>query len=72
MSEKQQILFMQIRILRMMSEKYSISLKQAAELFGQYNVLSFIREGYGIFHVEGDEAVFEEVKNFLQSKGAAV
>ena len=72
MNESQQILFMQIRLLRMMAEKYSISLKQAAEIFGQYNVLSFIREGYGIFHVEGDEAVFEEVKSFLQSKGAAV
>ena len=72
MNEKQQILFMQIRLLRMMAEKYSLSLKQAAEIFGQYNVLSFVREGFGIFHVEGDEAVFEEVKSFLQSKGAAV
>ena len=72
MTESQQILFMQIRILRMMSEKYSLSLKQAAEIFGQYNVLNFIREGFGIFHIEGDEAVFEEVQSYLQSKGAAV
>ena len=72
MDENQQILYMQIRIIRMMSEKYSLSLKQAAELFGQYNVLPFIREGFGIFHVEGDEAVFEEVKSYLKSKGAAV
>ena len=72
MNESQQILFMQIRIIRMMSEKYSLSLKQAAELFGKYNVLPFIREGFGIFHVEGDEAVFEEVKSYLKSKGAAV
>ena len=72
MKESQQILYMQIRIIRMMSEKYSLSLKQAAELFGQYNVLPFIREGFGIFHVEGDEAVFEEVKSYLKSKGAAV
>ena len=72
MSESQQILFMQIRILRMMAEKCSLSLKQAAEIFGQYGVLAFIREGFGIFHVEGDDAVFEEVKAFLQAKGAAV
>lgn len=72
MNESQQILFMQIRILRMMAEKNSLSLKQAAEIFGQYKVLSFIREGFGIFHVESDEAVFEEVKAYLQSKGAAV
>lgn len=72
MNESQQILFMQIRILRMMAEKYSLSLKKAAELFGQYNVLPFIRESFDIFHVEGDEAVFEEVKSYLKSKGAAV
>ena len=72
MNESQQILFMQIRILRMMAERNSISLKQAAEIFGKYNVLPFIREGFGIFHVEGDEAVFDEVKTYLQSKGAAV
>lgn len=31
MNEAQQILFMQIRILCMMAEKYSLSLKEAAE-----------------------------------------
>ncbi|MBR6080127.1 MAG: DUF3791 domain-containing protein [Treponema sp.] len=71
MNESQQILFMQIRILRMMAEKYSLSLKQVAEIFGQYDVLTFIREGFGVFHVEGDEAVFEEVKSYLQAKGAS-
>ena len=72
MNESQQILYMQIRIIRLMAKKYSISLKQATQLFRQYNVLPFIREGFGIFHVEGDEAVFEEVKSYLKSKGAAV
>lgn len=63
---------MQIRLLRIMAEKYSLSLKETAEIFRQYDVLPFIREGFGIFHVEGDEAVFEEVKAYLKSKGAAV
>jgi hypothetical protein len=72
MSEAEQILFMQIRILRMVSEKCGLSLKQAAQLFDTYNVLQFIREGFGIFHVEGDEAVFEEVRGFLKAKGATL
>ena len=72
MTQAQQILFMQIRLLRIMAQKYSLSLKEAAEIFRQYDVLPFIRQSFGIFHVEGDEAVFEEVKSFLQSKGAAV
>ena len=72
MNDSQQILFMQIRILRLASEKFFLSLKQAAEIFEQYDVLPFIREGFGIFHVESDEAVFEEVKAYLKSKGAAI
>ena len=72
MNEAQQILFMQIRLLRMMAEKYGLTLKQAAQIFAAYNVLPFIREGFGIFHVAGDEAVFEEVKGFLKSKGASL
>lgn len=72
MTQAQQILFMQIRLLRIMAEKYSLSLKEAAEIFRQYDVLPFIREGFGIFHVEGDEAVFEEIKAYLKSKGAVV
>ena len=55
-----------------MAQKYSLSLKEAAKIFRQHDVLSFIREGFGIFHVEGDEAVFEEVKAYLQSKGVVV
>lgn len=72
MDEKQQILFMQIRILRMAAEKFNLTLKEAAELFKKFDVLKYIREGFGIFHVEGDEAVFEDVKNYLKVKGAAV
>lgn len=72
MTETQQIMFMQIRILRMLAENYSLSLKQATDIFRQYDVLSFIREGFGIFHVEGDEAVLGEVKAYLLSKGVAL
>ncbi len=72
MNESEQILFMQIRLLRMMTEKFGLTLKQASQTFAEYNVLPFIREGFGIFHVEGDDAVFEEVKGFLKAKGAAL
>lgn len=72
MTETEQILFMQIRLLRMLAEKYDLTLKQAAQTFDTYKVLPFIREGFGIFHIEGDEAVFEEVKGFLKAKGAAL
>lgn len=72
MDEKSQILFMQIRILRIASTRLKLSFKDTAMLFREYDVLPYIREGYGIFHVEGDDAVYEDVKKYLLSKGAAI
>ena len=69
MNENQQILLMQIRLLRAVARKYSLSLKQAVEVFKSNDVLHFIREGFGIFHVEGDDAVLEDVEEYLRSKG---
>ncbi len=72
MNEQQQILFMQIRILRMASERFNLSLKETALLFKKCDALKYIRECFGIFHVEGDEAVFDDIKDYLKIKGAAV
>ncbi|MBQ0050601.1 MAG: DUF3791 domain-containing protein [Treponema sp.] len=72
MNEEQQILFMQIRLIRMASENLGLTLKQAAELFDKFKVLPFIRDCWGIFHVEGDNAVYEEILEYMISKGAAI
>ncbi len=56
----------------MASERFHLSLKETAELFKKFEVLRYIRECFGIFHVEGDEAVFDDVKSYLKIKGAAV
>ena len=70
MEEKRQILFMQIRILKMASENFGLSLADTARLFKKYDVLPYIRELYGLFHTEGDLAIFEDVKKYLKHKGA--
>ncbi len=72
MNEQQQILYMQVRMIRIASEKFGFSLKEAAELFKKFDVLQYIRVGWGIFHTEGDEAVFVDIKQFLKSKGANI
>jgi hypothetical protein len=56
----------------MASERFNLSLKETAQLFKKCDALKYIRECFGIFHVEGDEAVFDDVKDYLKIKGAAV
>ena len=64
--------FTKQNLLRIASERFNLSLKETAQLFKKFDVLKYIRECFGIFHVEGDEAVFEDVKEYLKIKGAVV
>lgn len=69
MNEKSQIIFMQVRMLRLAAATWNISIKQVMNLFIQYGVLEYIEAGYGIFHCEGDEAILEDISKLLTSKG---
>lgn len=72
MKEKSEIVFMQVRLLRLASEEWHISIQKANELFDKYSILKFIEDCYGIFHMEGDYAVFEEIRTLLRNKGVDV
>lgn len=69
MGEKQQILYMQTRLIRLASEKWNMSIEKLAEIFTEYKVLQYIEKCFGIFHVEGDEAVLEDVERYLKNRG---
>lgn len=69
MGEKQQILYMQVRIMRLASEEWNLPIKVIAELFSKFDVLHYIEKCFGIFHVEGDDAIFEDVTAYLKNKG---
>lgn len=72
MSEKSEIIFMQVRLLRLASEEWNISIQRVNELFDQYSILKFIEDCYGVFHMEGDYAVLDEIKTLMRNKGVDV
>ena len=43
--------------------------RKIVELFKKTDVLDYIEKGYGIFHCEGDEAVLDDITEFLEGKG---
>ena len=69
MNEEQQIIYMQARIVRLASEEWNMSIKAVVLLFAEFHALQFIRECFGIFHVEGDSAILEDVTAYLSNKG---
>ncbi len=72
MSEKAEITFMQTRLIRLASEEWHLPIEKIIELFKRVDVLGYIEKGYGIFHCEGDEAVLEDITEFLEEKGIKI
>lgn len=68
MSEKSQIIFMQTRLVRLASEKWNTTIFKSNDIFAKYNIFQFIEECFGIFHMEGDEAVFDDIERLLRNK----
>lgn len=71
-SEKSEITFMQTRLIRLASEEWHLPIEKIIDLFRKVDVLGYIEKGYGIFHCEGDEAVLEDIMEFLKRKGMEV
>ncbi len=72
MNKKSEIVFMQVRLLRLASEEWHMPIQKVNILFDQYCILKFIEDCYDVFHMEGDYAVFDEIKTLLKNKGVDV
>lgn len=53
-------------------EEWHLPVEQIIHLFKETNVLEYIEKCYGIFHCEGDEAVLEDITEFLEGKGIEI
>lgn len=69
MSERQQMIYMQARMIRLFSEKWGKPVETTACLFTEHRVLEYIEECFGIFHVEGDDEILEDITAYLKNKG---
>ena len=72
MDKNRDLLFLQTRLLRLASLRWGISLRECADIFQKYSVFDYIKDLYGIFHVQGDEADLLDVTEYIKIKGANV
>lgn len=69
MSEKQQIIYMQTRILRLASEEWSQPVEAVAKLFQKQNVFPYIEHCFELFHLQGDDAILDDIVTYLEKRG---
>ena len=72
MSKETEITFMQTRLIRLASEEQHLTVEQVIHIIKENDVLGYIEIGYGIFHCEGDEAVLDDITDFLNRKGIKI
>lgn len=72
MDEQRQITFMQARISRMASQRWRVPLRQVMAIYCAHSVLEYIEECFDYLHLEGDEAVFDDVMGYLRTRGVNV
>lgn len=52
---------MQARLVRLASNEWDMPIQAVVFLFDRFRVLQFIRECFGIFHVEGDYVILDDI-----------
>lgn len=67
-----EIAFMQARLVRMAAEKWHKTTAECAAVFEEFHVYEYIESLYELFHVQGDEADFEEIQAYLEKQGAKI
>jgi len=69
MTRQEEILYMQTRIMRLAADRWNRTDQEIHELFIRYGIYEYIEAEYDSFHLEGDEAVLEEIGQILKKKG---
>lgn len=69
MDRKDEMILIQVRLLRLATKTWHKEMPEVAKLFGQFKVYDFMQDMYEEFHVQGDSANLNEVEAYLRSHG---
>ncbi len=67
MNEKRQCLYMKIRLVRLAARRWNMPIAKAASVFLKQGVFSYIESNFGLFHIQGDEAVLDDILLYLEN-----
>ena len=71
MNERNQTIYMQVRLVQLAANKWKISISKVLEVFQRFNIFHYIADNFGLFHMWGDEAVFQDVSEYISNVGGS-
>ena len=67
MSEKENIAMMiKVEQLGLFKQSHKFSFREASDYFDQYRIWDFVDDAYYGLHVQGAEATFEDINNYIR------
>ncbi len=67
-----EVLFMEVRLIRDFCEKYNLTMQAANEIFEGKKIWKYIEDCYESLHTSGDEYILNDVEEVLRLRGAAI
>ncbi len=72
MGKEAQITYMQARLVRLASQEWNLTMQAVNDIFQKYGIYRYIEKFWDLFHIEGDYAVLDDVRHYLEIKGAVI
>ena len=72
MDLKDEMILIQVRLLRLAVKTWHKDMPEVARIFRQYKVYDFMQDMYEEFHVQGDQTSLQEVEMYLKSQGVQI
>lgn len=66
---KDDLFMLQVRLFRLAQIRWDKNPKECEAIFNKYDINSYIETCYEEYHVQGDDANFDDIENYLTNKG---
>ena len=66
---KEDIFMLQVRLYRMLQIRLGFSPEACNEMFDRFDLFDYIAQCYEEYHMQGDEANFSDVMEYLRRQG---
>ena len=68
--QQDDIFLLQVRLFRLAQLKWNVDAKKCSEIFNKYKIYDYIETCYDFYHIQGDEANFDDIMKYLDNIGA--
>ncbi len=67
--KKEDIFMLQVRLYRMFQNRKKLTSEECNKIFDKYKLFEYIEQCYEEYHVQGDEANYSDMLEYLRGRG---